>query len=145
MGRPFTLCLVATAFAGIGLLVLLLACVVGLGIITWDVKGYLLTGGVLALFAVAIAGVGLLAIAAAIRLWQGRPSGRLLALSFWVAAGMLALITDRAVEGPGEPLGTYLLDLMLLPGSITALLLWGIPSVRRFVRQRRSNPGAAAA
>jgi hypothetical protein len=138
MPRPLPLTLMAIVFAILGTLVVLLAGIVGFQVITWDVKGHLLTGGVLALFASALAGLGALALGAAAALWKGRPVGRLLALGFWVAAGSLALVTDRSVAGPGEPLRTYLVDLILAPGTITAALLWGVPSVRRFFRHRSS-------
>jgi hypothetical protein len=125
------------AFAILGMLVLLLAAVVGFQVITWDVKGFLLTGSVLVLFSVALGCIGLLGLGAAVTLWQGLPAGRYLALGFWLVGGLLALITDRSVAGPGEPLRTYLVSMMLVPGSITALLLWALPSVRRFVRHPR--------
>jgi hypothetical protein len=140
--RPFGLILVAIVFTLLGTLVLLLAVVVGFQIITWDVKGVLLTGSELALFSLALAFVGLLGLGAAVTLWQGHSAGRFLALGFWAGAGLLGLVTDRSVAGPDEPLQTYLVTMMLVPGSITALLLWGLPSVRRFFRHARPpTPG----
>jgi hypothetical protein len=132
--RPFPIIFTAIVFALLGALVLLLAVAVGFHIVTWDVKGFLLTGGVLALFSLALAGLGFLGLAAAVALWKGRSAGRLLALGFWVGGGLLGLVTDRSVAGPGEPLHTYLVGMMLVPAGITAIFLWGLPSVRRFFR-----------
>jgi hypothetical protein len=133
--RPPIVTLLAVVYACLGALVLLLAVVVGSRIITWDVKGRLLTGAWLALFSGAVAAVGAMGLLAAQKLWQGSPAGRWLALGFWLAGGSLALITDRSVPGPGEPLHSYLVNLMLLPGGLTALLLWGVPSTRRYFRK----------
>jgi hypothetical protein len=134
MRRPIPLVLIAIVYAALGSLVLLLAVVVGFQVITWDVKGFLLTGGVLALFSLALTAVGLLGLGAAVLLWRGRSAGRFVALGFWVGGGLLGLVTDRSVSGPGEPLHTYLVSLMLVPCGVTALFLWGLPSVRRFFR-----------
>jgi hypothetical protein len=139
MPRPLPLTFVAIVFAILGTLVLSLAGAVGFQIVTWDVKGFLLTGDVLALFSLALACVGLLGLGTAVALWQGRSAGRFLALGFWVGSGLLGLVTDRSVAGPGEPLHTYLVSMMLVPGGITALLLWGLPAVRRFFRHARSS------
>lgn len=95
--RPLPLILVATVCAILGSLVLLLEVVVGLQIITWDVKGSLLTGGVLALFTLAVACVGFLGLGASVTLWQRRSAGRFLVLGFWVGAGRLGLVSDRSV------------------------------------------------
>jgi hypothetical protein len=113
---------------------LLLAALVGSGTITWDVKGFVLTGWRLALFSAALASLAGLAVLAAIGLWHRRPWSRPLALAFWVAGGLLGLVTDRSVAGPGEPLAVYLVNMMLAPAAVTALVLWGAPSVRRFFR-----------
>jgi hypothetical protein len=40
--------------------------------------------------------------------------------------------TDRSVAGPGEPLTVYLVSMMLAPAAVTALVLWGPPSIRRY-------------
>jgi hypothetical protein len=140
MSRPLSLVIIVITFAMLGVLMLSLAAVVGFEVITWDVKGLRLTGGVLVLFSLAVAWVGLIALGAAVALWHGRSAGRFLALGFWAGAGLLALATDRSVAGPGEPLRIYLVQMMLAPGSVTALLLWGLPSLRRFFHH--PPPGA---
>jgi hypothetical protein len=127
---------IALAFLILGGALVLLAGVVGTGVITWDVKGRLLRGGDLALFSLSMAAVGALGVGAASGLWRGRGWGRYLAVAFWVAAGALGLITDRSVPGPGEPLRTYVVYLTLLPAGATVLLLWGVPSVRRYLDRR---------
>jgi hypothetical protein len=130
--RPWLLWLpVATYGAAAGAL-LLLAGLVGSGSITWDVKGFVLTGWRLALFSAALAGLGALALLTALGLWHRRRSSRPLALAFWVAGGLLGLVTDRSVAGPGEPLAVYLVWMMLAPAAGMAIVLWGIPSMRRF-------------
>jgi hypothetical protein len=130
--RPGLLWLpVATYVAAAGAL-LLLAALVGGGSITWDVKGFLLTGWRLALFTAALAGLGALALLAAYGLWNRRRWSRPLALAFWVASGLVGLVTDRSVAGPGEPLTVYLVGMMLAPAAVMAMLLWGLPSIRRF-------------
>jgi hypothetical protein len=143
---PIALAAIVLVYFAIGLLILLLAAVVGGQVITWDVKGFLLTGWRLALFSSALAALGTLALATATGLWRGDYRARWSALVFWVAGGGLGLFVDRSVTGPGEPLRSYLLDLMLIPGSVTAALLFGIPSIRRFFRMRREHTrrGAAA-
>lgn len=83
--------------------------------------------------------VGAIVLAAACGLWRGHEWGRQLAVCFWIAAGLLALVTDRSVSGPGEPWHTYLINLMLIPGAITAALLHGIGSVRMYFRSRRES------
>jgi hypothetical protein len=130
--RPLVIWLVTGIAIVIGALLVLMAGVVGGQVITWDVKGRVLTGFDLALFSVAVGAVGVCAWLAAYGLWRGRAWGRLLAIGFWIAAGGLGLITDRSVPGPGEPTRTYLVHMMLIPGALTALLLFGVPSVRRF-------------
>jgi hypothetical protein len=134
---PIVLAAIVILYLTIGLLILLLAAVVGGQVITWDVKGFLLTGWRLALFSSALAALGVLALATAIGLWRGAQQARWSALIFWVAGGGLGLFVDRSVTGPGEPLRSYLVDLMLIPGSVTAALLFGLPAVRRFFRAQR--------
>jgi hypothetical protein len=130
--RPWLLWLPVVAYAVVAGGLLLLAALVGSGSITWDVKGFVLTGWRLALFTAALTTLGALALLAALGLWKRRPWGRPLALAFWVAGGLLGLVTDRSVAGPGEPLTVYLVNMMLVPAAVTALVLWGPPSMRRF-------------
>jgi hypothetical protein len=139
--RPVVLWIVTGSAIVIGGSLILLAAVVGGEVITWDVKGRLLTGSNLALFSVALGAVGACAWLAAYGLWRGRGWGRRVAVGFWIAAGGLGLITDRSVAGPGEPIHTYLVNLMLIPGGVTALLLYGVPSVRRFFARTAPDGG----
>lgn len=132
MLRPAIAAALSIVYLLIGALLLILAGAVGASFVTWDVKGFLLTGWRLALFSAALAGVALTAIAAAHGLWKGSRWSRLLAVGFWILAGSLGLITDRSVTGPGEPLAVYLLHLMAIPGGVAAVLLYGFPSARRF-------------
>jgi hypothetical protein len=131
-GRPWLLWLPVVTYGAAAGALLLLAALVGSGSITWDVKSFVLTGWRLALFTAALAGLGVLALLAARGLWHRRRWSRPLALAFWVAGGLLGLVTDRSVEGPGEPLAVYLVGMMLAPAAVMALVLWGAPSMRRF-------------
>jgi hypothetical protein len=140
---PLTLGAIVIVYLTIGLLVLLLAAVVGGQVITWDVKGFLLAGWRLALFSSALAALGALAVTAAVGLWRGDRRARPVALLFWFAAGGLGLVVDRSVAGPGEPLRSYLLDMMLVPGGVAAALLFGIPSIRRYFRAQREQTRAS--
>jgi hypothetical protein len=130
---PLLLILVALVYLAIGGAILLLAAVVGFQVITWDVKGFLLTGWRLALFTAALVSLGALALVAALRLWKGRPGARVLALGFWFAGGAVGLVTDRSVSGPGEPLWTYVGEMALLPALLFGALLFGVPGVRRYL------------
>jgi hypothetical protein len=131
-GRPWLLWLPVVTYGAAAGALLLLAALVGSGVVTWDVKGFVLTGWRLALFTAAIAGLGALALVVAHGLWYRRRWSRPLALAFWVASGLLGLVTDRSVAGPGEPLAVYLVNMMLAPAAVMGLLLWGVPSMRRF-------------
>jgi hypothetical protein len=129
---PFALIAVVLVYAAVGVLILLLAAVVGGGVITWDVKGFYLTGWRLALFSLALASIGAIALLTARLLWRGAPPGRPLAIGFWFYGGAVGLITDRSVAGPGEPLRAYLVDMGLAPAALAAVMLYAIPGVRRF-------------
>jgi hypothetical protein len=130
--RPGLLWLPVGTYGAAAGALLLLAALVGSGFVTWDVKGFLLTGWRLALFTAALAALGALALLVAHGLWHRRGWSRPLALAFWVAGGLLGLVTDRSVAGPGEPLAVYLVGMMLAPAAAMALVLWGVPSMRRF-------------
>jgi hypothetical protein len=130
--RPGLLWLPVGTYGAAAGALLLLAALVGSGFVTWDVKGFLLTGWRLALFTAALAGLGALALLVAHGLWNRRRWSRPLAPAFWVAGGLLGLVTDRSVAGPGEPLAVYLVGMMLAPAAAMALVLWGVPSMRRF-------------
>lgn len=131
--RPGLLWLPVLTYVAAAGALLLLAALVGGGSVTWDVKGFLLTGWRLAVFTAALAGLGAMALLAACGLWFRRRWSRPLALAFWVASGLLGLVTDRSVAGPGEPLAVYLVGMMLAPAVVMALFLWGVPSIRRFL------------
>lgn len=133
---PFLLLVAVLVYAAAGVLILLLAAVVGGGVITWDVKGFLLSGWHLALFSLSLAAVGALALVVVRLLWRGGTHARPLAIGFWFVGGALGLITDRSVDGPGEPLRVYLVDMALIPATLVALLLYGVPAVRRFFAER---------
>jgi hypothetical protein len=130
--RTAVLWLLVAAYGLLAASLLLLATVVGSGIITWDVKGFLLTGWHLGLFTAALAALGMLALLCAWGLWGGRRWSRPLALLFWLAGGLLGLVTDRAVPGPGEPLAVYVVNMILIPAAVVSLVLWTVPAIRRF-------------
>jgi hypothetical protein len=134
---PFTVLLAVLVYVVIGSLILLLAAIVGGGVITWDVKGFLLTGWRLALFSSALGAVGSVAVVAALGLWSARAWARPLALGFWVAAGALGLITDRSVAGEGAPLRSYLVEIALIPATTSAVFLYAVPGVRRHFAEAR--------
>jgi hypothetical protein len=130
--RPVLLWLLVVAYGLLAASLLLLATIVGSGMVTWDVKGFLLTGWRLGLFTTALATLGVLALLCAYGLWGGQRWSRPLALVFWLAGGLLGLVTDRAVPGPGEPLTLYVVNMMLIPAAVVAVALWGVPAIRRF-------------
>lgn len=109
------------------------------GSLTWDVKGRVLRRFELGLLAGAFGVAGLLAATAAAGVWNGRRWGRVLAVGLWVLVGLSGLTTDRSVAGPGEPLSTYLVDMMLLPVAVTVLLLWLPRPSRRFFSDHRGR------
>jgi hypothetical protein len=127
---------VVAALLGIfAVLDIVLAVQLATGQVVWDVKGYVLRGGELALFTSAVAAVGLVGTTSAAGIWMGRDWGRWGALVFWLMVGLVSVTTDRSVAGPGEPLHVYFVYMMLLPGAITGALLWLVPPSRRFFRR----------
>jgi hypothetical protein len=138
--RAIPLLCAAGAFGLIGVLVTLLGLAVLTGLLPWDVKGRLLTGNALALFSGAVLVVGVVGLLAAWGLYRGAAWSGFLSIAFWILVGGVALVADRAVPGPGEPLALYLIELMLIPGVVTALVLYGIPSVRAHWRGDTREP-----
>jgi len=138
--RPWVVWIAALAYLVAGIVILLLAIVVGTGTITWDVKGFLLTGWRLALFSSALGAVGGVGLSAALGLWWGSRWARPLAIGFWFFAGGLALVTDRSVAGPGVPLATYLVNMILVPVVVAAALLYGAPASSRYFRDPPRGP-----
>lgn len=107
----------------VGALVLALAVAIGTGAVPWDVKGYLLRGWRLGVFTSAVLLVAASFLSAGLYLWRGGVAGLVRLVASWTLFGLVGLVTDLSVAGPGEPWTLYVVRLALLPVAVLLLVL----------------------